>query len=844
VDVDDPAAVHQLAQRLHDTVAAALGAAQHRLETDQQTLDRQRDELTVELDRLRGGGIDHPPAPAGRRDRDRLAGAPLWELVAFTDDVDDAQAARIEAALTGAGLLDAWVTPDGQVTLDGPDTVLTSSCEPATGTDLRQVLRTEEHPQVPAGHVDALLARIGWADTALSGEVPAPVTIAADGSWRAGPAHGLTATDGPARYLGATTREQRRLTRIAQLETELADLDTALADLARQLTALTDRRETARTERAGAAVPAQTTLADARETQRQAFYAREHAADTLAAAEAELATSEQQFRTAQRTLHARASEYGLPTTDAGLNANEEACSQIERQAATVATRAERLRGVTVTASDTGEAATEAETGADAAEGHAAETKRVAEREQARYDQLERTSGADARQVLADIAAVETHQQQLRTEEGAARKRQRHVDGEVATARSTQAHATEARERAEARRDEAHDAFVRIAAAGLVTDAGLDLATDLATVTATKEAAQSVRAKVGTRARTPFAVKTALSRLEEQVYQASGQLSGRADLTVVADETGTFSVLTARVDGTPLRAPVLQDTFEVRLAQAERELSDQEEKVFEETLTGAVRDHLAARIRQANSTVKRINRLLDDIRTDAGGVKVQLRWDVDGHEIDDKVVLDRIKTLLLGSRHDTTEQAELHTFLRRQVDKVRSAEDDTGNWQDRLARVLDYRRWHRFTVLVHHDRFGDRPVPFGSRKVTLSAGEKTVALTVPLIAAIAAHYLPRDGEDAPTCPRLLLMDELFPKVDRTNKRKLLGLINDLGLDVVFTSDKDWCDYDTLDTIAIHVVQKDGDASLTTRFVWNGRQRTPAAVAAHPDRPRGLFDEDLP
>jgi uncharacterized protein YPO0396 len=224
--------------------------------------------------------------------------------------------------------------------------------------------------------------------------------------------------------------------------------------------------------------------------------------------------------------------------------------------------------------------------------------------------------------------------------------------------------------------------------------------------------------------------------------------------------------------------------------------------------------------------------------------VQLRWDVDGHEIDDKVVLDRIKTLLLGSRHDTTEQAELHTFLRRQVDKVRSAEDDTGNWQDRLARVLDYRRWHRFTVLVHHDRFGDRPVPFGSRKVTLSAGEKTVALTVPLIAAIAAHYLPRDGEDAPTCPRLLLMDELFPKVDRTNKRKLLGLINDLGLDVVFTSDKDWCDYDTLDTIAIHVVQKDGDASLTTRFVWNGRQRTPAAVAAHPDRPRGLFDEDLP
>lgn len=75
-----------------------------------------------------------------------------------------------------------------------------------------------------------------------------------------------------------------------------------------------------------------------------------------------------------------------------------------------------------------------------------------------------------------------------------------------------------------------------------------------------------------------------------------------------------------------------------------------------------------------------------------------------------------------------------------------------------------------------------------------------------------------------------MDELFPKVDRPNKRLLLGMINDLGLDVVFTSDKDWCDYDTLDTIAIHVVQKDGDRSLTTRFVWESGTRQPAPVTA--------------
>ncbi|MEX0946792.1 MAG: SbcC/MukB-like Walker B domain-containing protein, partial [Acidimicrobiia bacterium] len=374
-------------------------------------------------------------------------------------------------------------------------------------------------------------------------------------------------------------------------------------------------------------------------------------------------------------------------------------------------------------------------------------------------------------------------------------------------------ATDQRKLAEERRDDAHTALVRLLAAGLATDAGFDLEAQPATITASHQTAQQIRARFANLDRSPASISRALSRLEERVYQASGQLSGRADLSVSPDETGAFSSLTARVDGVALRAPVLEGTFADRLAQAESELSEREERIFEETLTGAVRDHLASRIRSATTTVRMVNQLLERIRTAAGGVKVQIRWDVDGDEVDDQVVLKRIKDLLLGSRRDPEEQADLHAFLRRQIDKVRASADDTGNWQDRLARVLDYRRWHRFTVLVHHDRFAEKPIPFGSRKVTLSAGEKTVALTVPLIAAIAAHYLPRDGEDTPACPRLLLMDELFPKVDRPNKRMLLRLINDLGLDVVFTSDKDWCDYDTLETIAIHVIHGHGENSST-------------------------------
>lgn len=68
-----------------------------------------------------------------------------------------------------------------------------------------------------------------------------------------------------------------------------------------------------------------------------------------------------------------------------------------------------------------------------------------------------------------------------------------------------------------------------------------------------------------------------------------------------------------------------------------------------------------------------------------------------------------------------------------------------------------------------------------------------------------------------------MDELFPKLDSRNRRQILGLLPTLDLDAVFTSDKDRCEYDTVDRIAIHVFQRLGDdKTTTTRLVWNGSQ----------------------
>ena len=64
------------------------------------------------------------------------------------------------------------------------------------------------------------------------------------------------------------------------------------------------------------------------------------------------------------------------------------------------------------------------------------------------------------------------------------------------------------------------------------------------------------------------------------------------------------------------------------------------------------------------------------------------------------------------------------------------------------------------------------------------GERSSALPLPMRASIAAHYTAADGRPA-TCPRLIMLDELFAGVDPTNRSQLFARFTDWDLDAVFT-----------------------------------------------------------
>jgi hypothetical protein len=216
----------------------------------------------------------------------------------------------------------------------------------------------------------------------------------------------------------------------------------------------------------------------------------------------------------------------------------------------------------------------------------------------------------------------------------------------------------------------------------------------------------------------------------------------------------------------------------------------------------------------------INHQLSGVRTAAGGVQVRLKWEVDPEQ---PTAVRSARQLLLRDPADLSgaERASLQEFVRARVDQARAELEANAPWEARLRETLDYRSWHRFALQVaHRDTEGFQPATL-KRLASLSTGERSIVLHLPMIASVAAHY--SGSEAASVCPRLILLDELFAGVDVPNRAQLFGTFTDWDLDAVFTSDSEWCQYRTLDGIAIHHLHppaSDHDPVTSTRFTWDG------------------------
>ncbi|MFJ8487717.1 TIGR02680 family protein [Streptomyces sp. NPDC094038] len=795
------AAARPLEQEIATTEATARAA--------RQGLRDERGRLEEEVRRL-GAETDLPPAPPLIRTtvRTATAGAPLWRLVAFRDGVPLPVQAAVEAALEASGLLDAWVSPYDGITLPGHDTRAEAALAvTAPGPSLQEVLRPEDDIPVPTDTVTRILAGVAYG-TPLPGGHPAAVS--AQGAWRLALATGTWSKPEPA-HIGALARQRARQRRIGELTDRIAETNASLALLDDQLRGLAARRARLDADRAD------------RPDHREADARRRHwerAEDRVAArddavrdAAALLARHETEVAGALRTLDRRAAEHGLPTDRDRLGALSAAVDGFRDVAdgwvdayVTASAAADRTRQRAGQAHRSRRLAETRAGEAAAAEAEAAGLK-------ARLEAVEATVGADYRQVVERVTEVRAELGRCREEAARAADLLVLLEGRIGELRATSGQDAERREQAVALRDAAAHRFRHLSLAGLAQDAGIAPEPEPGDGTrATLEAARATAAKWPGIPHAPRNLADAATRLSEAVHDARQRLGARADLALEPDED--IQLFTATLDGVRVGATGLLTTLTEDRDRSRDDITTAERRLFDQVLTGDIRRHLAARIRQAGELVDRMNGHLQRVRT-ASNVAVQLIWDV-RPDLPDGTRTARRLLLKDPGRVDEADREALHAFFRARIEEAKGS-DTAASWEEQLGEVLDYTAWHRFTVRL------DRANGTGWQPLTkklhgaLSGGEKAIALHLPLFAAVAAHY-----EAVPLAPRPILLDEVFVGVDTVNRGQVFALLTALDLDLMVTSDHEWCTYGELPGIAVHQLLTDGDDDAVTsaRFVWNG------------------------
>ncbi|MET8868454.1 TIGR02680 family protein [Nonomuraea sp. NPDC004580] len=822
----DPATLAGLAEdfeRADDLVSTARTMAAVELAAREQHLTGLRDrlageraELAQERERLSDQTAIEPPASPTRTPAGRLArpGLPLWRAVAFRSGLDPVAQAGVEAALEASGLLGLWLRPDGGFDASEHDAFAVAAlARPAPGYSLAHVLLTEADSPVPA---DAVLGGIAFAPTAIG--VDHPAVIGADGTWRLGPAAGRWVKPEPA-YIGATARERARRRRVAELDDRLGELAGRIAECDHLLAVVDADRDTLAAElrRRPDRRPYAESVQALDDAERKVALLE----DRLRAYEERLHGREQDVARSLRRLTELADRHALPAAPSALDNLEQALRTAETTGAVWHDRRADARAAAEHARLAAETAAQYERLAldavERAERAASAAVVLAERLAA----IEGTAGAEQHEVLARLQESQAAYQDCRRaikqiNDGLARLNARlgRLRGELSTAEDRHAEAAQARE-------EASDRFRRLASGHLPADAGVTLEPTSEAgpvLEAARVAARVVAERLGAVPYEGKQVREAEARLRDAVHRAREALGGRAELELTPDDD--VQVLTATVNGVRAGAAALGRVLHQERDARRRDITEAERDLFDRTLAGDTRRHLADRIRQATALVEAMNQRLERVRT-ASKVAVRLVWQVDPTQ---SPGTRAARDLLLRDPAGLSEadKEALYVFFMDRVEEAR-ADDSSASWEDQLMKVLDYTAWHRFVVKLYRgDGQGWQDL---TRKLhgALSGGEKAIALHLPLFAAVAAHYLTDPG-----CPRFILLDEVFVGVDRANRGQVFDLLVNLGLDLVLTSDHEWCEYRELDGIAIHqLITGDGDDAVTTaRFVWNGYRTIPA------------------
>jgi len=795
------------------TATADLGRRQAETSALAAAVDAEIHAVTEEIDRLTAGGHDAPPVPHTRvaRSRQGRFGAPLWRVIDFAPGVSAPDRAGIEAAMEAAGILDAWLTPDGEL-LD-PDDVAVVAGDAVPGNTLASVLvaaidRSDEHAAALTDDgVEAVLRAIGLGPNGST-------WVDVDGRFRVGVLSGSWHKES-AVYIGEGARESARRTRLAHLRSESdrlrglrAELIESAAHLVRLMDALAAERN---------ALPSDAALREAHTRLAGAHQVKRGIDENLAAALDVVTEKAERAQVERERAEEFAGDVGLPADRDALHTVRAAVADYRVALAELWPAARAAHRAAIAVADAESDLVEAVEKELAAVEEAAEARESAVAAAERLAVLRESAGAGVERLFAELATVkralatcEADAQTLRAKEKQATDERGKADGRREALRESIGTAVDERDRAIADLRE----FV---ATGLLTTAlphldALDPQAEWAPTPAVvlARAINTALEDVDDADRPWELVQQRVSTEHKLLTDALSRHGHSVGLTV---HSGVMLV-DVRFQGRDQDIPTLVEALTAETDQRTNLLSAKEREILENHLVNEVAGTLQELISGAEDQVRAINADLE-ARPTSTGMRLRLQWRTAKGAPDG---LDRVRDRLLRQTADAwgqDDRALVGAFLQEQINREHTT-DDGGGWVDQLTRALDYRSWHEFAIQRYQD--GQWRPAAGPA----SGGERVLAASVPLFAAASSFY---SSAGNPHAPRLIALDEAFAGVDDDSRAKCLGLLASFDLDVVMTSEREWGCYPQVPGLAIaQLARRDGiDAVLVTPWRWDGRER---------------------
>jgi uncharacterized protein (TIGR02680 family) len=819
-DVNPAVAVIDDAAR---TVGAELGRRAGELGSQRARHLTRAEELAEEIGRLRAGGHDAPPVPHTRAPgvRDGRPGAPLWKVTDFAPGLSEDERAGLEAGLEAAGILDAWVTPDGNL-VDG-DVIVVSGLAPVTGTSCGSAL-------VPA--IDAADSQAGalgeqsvW--SVLNGiGLGAETTggggswVTTDGRWSNGVLSGAWRKE-RAGYIGEGAREAARRARIEQLEQELDAERAAIGELDASLTDVAARQERLADEHR--AVPPDNGV---REAHTRAAEQRRQ----LAQARADHAQAVGKVRERQGELadaQARAAEFaddtGLPADPDELGAVRDGLGAYRVALAALWPAAEAAHAAIRAAADAETELADSRQLLTETSERAAEAREAASVAAATYKELLATVGTAVEELQRQLAEVTGALSRNKAAQGAASGRERgaieargKADGERGRLRTDV-------EEAARQRDDAVREFQAFAATGLLRVALPSLEIPGVeqpwTATPTVILARAVNGELDSVDDGDGPWERIQKRVTEEHKLLADAMAARGHSAGLTLSEGVI-VIDVVFQGRGHDLPGLAEALAAEVEQRTTLLSAREREILENHLLNEVAGTLHELIATAEDEVRQMNDELQ-ARPTSTGMKLRLIWQQARNAPEG---LDRVRHKLRQTidAWSASDRALVGSFLQQRI-AAEHADNPAAGWAEALTAALDYRGWHEFVI----QRYADGQ--WRSATGPASGGERALVVSVPLFAAASSHY---KSSGNPHAPRLIALDEAFAGVDDDSRAKCLGLLATFDMDVVMTSEREWGCYPQVPGLGIcHLARQEGiDAVLVTPWRWDGRERRRAERVA--------------